>query len=33
MLQYMGIGVLSEGGGDAHDYEWVAAYRDSAQAA
>ena len=33
VLQYMGIGVLSEGGGDAHDYAWVAAYQDSAEAA
>ena len=27
VLQYMGIGVLSEGGGDAHDYSWVSEYR------
>ena len=33
VLKYMGIGVLSEGGGDAHDYAWVDAYRDDAEAA
>lgn len=33
VLQYMGIGVLSDGGGDAHDYAWVDAYRESAEAA
>ena len=27
VLAYMGIGVLSEGGGDAHDYSWVDKYR------
>ena len=28
VLAYMGIGVLSPGGGDAHDYAWVDAYRE-----
>lgn len=33
VLQYMGIGVLSGGGDDAHNYEWVNAYREAAEAA
>ncbi len=27
VLQYMGLGVVSDGGDDAHDYAWVDSYR------
>ncbi|MCC3314950.1 YHS domain-containing protein [Nocardia africana] len=29
VLEYMGLGVVSEGGEDAHNYAWVDRYRDS----
>lgn len=28
VLKYMGIGVVSDGGGDAHNYAWVEKYRE-----
>lgn len=33
VLKYMGIGVISEGGRDGHDYRWADSYRPAAHAA
>jgi toluene monooxygenase system protein A len=33
VLNYMGIGVVSQGGDDAHQYEWVEHYRDQRKTA
>jgi hypothetical protein len=30
VLTYMGIGVVSEGGRDGHDYSWIDGYRAQA---
>ena len=33
VLNYMGIGVVSQGGDDAHQYKWVEQYRDQRKTA